>query len=100
MDWVGLVFYDKDYDETGHVSPGFFLSNIRNGQDGVDFYQAFSIGKNKPMLIGETGAFDPNMDPTAPGARDALSDAEQDSYKNEWISYVYDAAELEAELPG
>ena len=99
VDWVGLVFYDKDYDETGHVSPGFFLSNIRNGQDGVDFYQAFSIGKNKPMLIGETGAFDPNMDPTAPGARDALSDAEQDSYKNEWISYVYDAAELEAELP-
>ncbi len=99
VDWVGLVFYDKDYDETNHVSPGFFRSNIRNGQDGMDFYQLFSIGKNKPMLIGETGAFDPNMDPTAPGVRDALSDAEQDSYKNEWISEVYDAAELEAEFP-
>lgn len=89
----------EEDEETNHVSPGFFLANIKNGQDGVDFYQLFSVGKNKPMLIGETGAFDPNMDPTAPGVRDALSDTEQDSYKNEWISDAYDAAQLEAEFP-
>ncbi|HON34707.1 MAG TPA: glycosyl hydrolase [Methanothrix sp.] len=99
VDWVGLAFYDKDHDETNHVSPGFFLSNIKNGQDGINFYKVFSEGKNKPMLIGETGAFDPNLDPTGPGVRRPLSDVMQDRYKNEWISEVYDAAQLETEFP-
>lgn len=51
------------------------------------------------MLIGETGAFDPNLDPTGPGVRRPLSDVMQDRYKNEWISEVYDAAQLETEFP-
>jgi len=65
VDWVGLNFYDKDWDENNLVTSGFFLSNIKSGQDNTDFYQKFAVGKNKPMMIAETGAFDPNKDPTS-----------------------------------
>jgi len=77
-----------------------FIANIRNGQDGIDFYETFVVGKNKQMLIAETGAFDPNKDPTPPGERNPLNDTEQAEFKNEWLRQVYNVSILKEEFPG
>ncbi|HDG62058.1 MAG TPA: hypothetical protein ENG15_03540, partial [Thermotoga sp.] len=99
VDWVGLNFYEKDWDEDNLVPPDMFIANIRNGQDGIDFYETFVVGKNKPMLIAETGAFDPNKDPTPPGERNPLNETEQAEFKNEWIKQVYNVSTLKEEFP-
>ena len=99
VDWVGLDFYEKDWDEDNLIPQDMFIANIKNGQDGVDFYEKFSVGKDKPMLIAETGAFDSNEDLTAAGERNPLSDAEQTNFRNEWIKQVYDVSTLKDELP-
>ncbi len=99
VDWVGLNFYEKDWDEDNLVPPDMFIANIRNGQDGIDFYKTFVVGKNKPMLIAETGAFDPNKDPTLPGERISLNETEQAEFKNEWIKQVYNVSTLKEEFP-
>jgi hypothetical protein len=100
VDWVGLNFYDKDWDENNLVTPGFFAANIKGGQTNTNFYEMFAVGKNKPMLIGEIGAFDPNKDPTAPGARNPLNETEQAEFKNEWLKQVYNASTLKEEFSG
>jgi len=99
VDWVGLNFYEKDWDEDNLVPPDMFVANIRNGQDSADFYEMFAVGKNKPMLIAEMGAFDPNKDPTAPGERDPLNEAEQAEFKNEWLEQAYNVTTLQEEFP-
>ena len=99
VDWVGLNFYEKDWDEDNLVPPDMFVANIRNGQDSADFYEMFAVGKNKPMLIAEMGAFDPNKDPTAPGEKNPLNETEQAEFKNEWLEQVYDVSTLEDEFP-
>jgi len=98
VNWVGLNFYDKDWDENNKVTPDFFTANIKNGQDHIDFYETFAVGRDKPMLISETAAFDPNKDPTDPGERDPLSDAEQAESKNEWLKQVYNVTMLKEEF--
>lgn len=100
VDWVGLNFYEKDWDEDNLVPPDMFVANIRSGQDSADFYEMFAVGKNKPMLIAEMGAFDPNKDPTGAGERNPLNEAEQAEFKNEWIEQVYDASTLKNQFPG
>ncbi|HUV03274.1 MAG TPA: NosD domain-containing protein [Desulfobacteria bacterium] len=99
VDWVGLNFYEKDWDEDNLVPPDMFVVNIRNGQDNTDFYEMFAVGKNKPMLIAETGVFDPNKDPTSPGGRNPLNETEQAEFKNEWLKRVYNVSTLKAEFP-
>ena len=99
VDWVGLNFYEKDWDEDNLIPLDMFIANIRNGQDGIDFYETFVVGKNKPMLIAETGAFDPNKDPTPPGERNPLNETEQAEFKNEWIKQVYNVSTLKEEFP-
>ena len=79
--------------------PDMFIANIRNGQDGIDFYETFVVGKNKPMLIAETAAFDPNKDPTLPGERTSLNETEQVEFKNEWIKQVYNVSTLKENFP-
>ena len=99
MDWVGLNFYEKDWDEDNIIPYDMFVANIKKGQDGADFYEMFAVGKNKPMLIAETGAFDPNKDPTAPGVRNPLNETEQAEFKNEWLKQVYNVSILKEEFP-
>lgn len=94
VDWVGLNIYDRDWDENNKVTGGFFISNIRKGNGNIDFYETFAVGKNKPMLIGEIGSFDPNEDPTNPGERDVLNYSKQVIHKNEWIKQVYNTSTL------
>lgn len=99
VDWVGLDFFEKDWDDDNKVPADMFVANIRRGQDDTDFYEMFAVGKNKPMLIAETGAFDPNKDPTAPGERNPLNETEQAEFKNEWLKQVYNASILKSEFP-
>jgi len=98
VDWVGLDFYEKDWDEDNLIPQDMFISNIRNGQDGIDFYEKFAVERNKPMLIAETGAFDPDKDSTAKGERNPLNEAEQAEFKNEWIKQVYNVSTLKDEF--
>ena len=99
VDWVGLNLYEKDWDEDNIVPPDMFVANIRNGQNNTDFYEMFAVGKNKPMLIAETGVFDPNKDPTSPGERNPLNETEQAEFKNEWLKQVYNVSTLKGEFP-
>ena len=99
VDCVGLNFYERDYDEDDIVPSDMFVSNIRNGQDGVDFYATFAAGKQKPMLISETGAFDANDDPADEGTRVPPSSEYLFEFKETWISQVYDVDVLKAEFP-
>jgi len=99
VDWVGLNFYEKDWDEDNLVPPDMFVANIRNGQDSADFYEMFAVGKNKPMLIAEMGAFDSNEDPTGAGERNPLTETEQAEFKNEWLEQAFDVTTLQEEFP-
>ncbi|MFH0837194.1 MAG: right-handed parallel beta-helix repeat-containing protein [Candidatus Aenigmatarchaeota archaeon] len=99
VDWVGLHFYDKDWDETDDIPADMFIANIENGQDSMNFYQSFSVNKNKPMIVSEIGAFDPNDDPTGAGIRDPLTETEQNNNKALWISQVYDVNMLQSRYP-
>jgi hypothetical protein len=99
VDWVGLNFYDKDYDENNQVTANFFIDNIKSGQDGINFYEIFAVGKNTLMLIAETAASDPNKDPTGEGERIPLTLEEQASFKNDWINQVYSVDTLRSEFP-
>jgi pimeloyl-ACP methyl ester carboxylesterase len=99
IDWVGLNFYEKDWDEDNLVPPDMFVANIRNEQDNADFYEMFAVVKNKPMLIAEMGAFDPNKDPTAPGERNPLNETEEAQFKNEWLEQAYNITILLEEFP-
>ena len=99
VDWVGLNFYEKDWDEDNLVPSDMFVANIRNGQDSADFYEMFAVGKNKPMLIAEMGAFDPNKDPTGAGERNPLTEAEQSEFKNEWLGQAFNVTTLQEEFP-
>jgi hypothetical protein len=98
VDWVGLSFFYKDWNETDNIPEGLFFNGIRHGQDNIDFYQTFSVDKDKPM-IAETGVFDPNDDPTAEGVRVPVSTRDQDSFKNAWIDQVYNVSVLKNDLP-
>ena len=99
VDWVGLNFYERDYDEDNLVPPDMFVSNIRNGQGGVDFYATFAVGREKPMLISETSAFDANDDPTAAASRVPPSSQDLFEFQETWISQVYNIDVLKAEFP-
>lgn len=99
VDWVGLNFYDKDYDENNIVSPDFFKSNIVNGASGVNFYLKFAVGKNKPMLISEIASFDPNKDPTKKGIRTPLTSTSENIFKQSWISQIYNSKFLKTYFP-
>jgi hypothetical protein len=95
VDWVGLNVYDRDYDENNLCSPGFFQASF----DYLDFYNTFSVQKNKPMLIGETALFDANWDPTAYGTRVPLTYPQEATEKNEWISQIYNVSILDSLYP-
>lgn len=99
VDWVGLNFYDKDYDENNIVSHDFFKSNIVNGAYGMNFYLKFAVGKNKPMLISEIASFDPNKDPTVTGKRVPLTTSAENAFKQSWISQIYNATFLKTYFP-
>lgn len=99
VDWVGLDFFYKDWNETNSIPERLFLGGIRHGQGNIDFYQNFSVEKNKPMMIAETGVFDPNNDPTAPGVRVPVNSSAQAVFKNAWIKQVYNVSMLKNDLP-
>lgn len=91
IDWVGLNVYDRDYDEDNTCPPDFFQAAI----DYLDFYNMFSVQKNKPMLIGETALFDANWEPglVTPTAQQLANE------KNAWISQIYNDSILENKYP-
>ncbi len=90
VDWVGMTFYDRDWDENNILGPG----HIKAGLNYLNFYQQFSVISNKPMLIAETAYFDPNLDPTPTGVQAPLSDSLQCVNKNEWLTQLYDTVLL------
>jgi hypothetical protein len=91
VDWVGLNFYASDYNELDLPKILEFIDNIKYGVEAaggatINFHEVFAIGKNKPMLIAETAAFDP-----AP--------TDQIKFKNNWISQIYNETTLKQEFP-
>jgi hypothetical protein len=101
VDWVGLNFYERDWDEDDSVPPDMVIANIRRGgaEGSTDFYQLFSVGRGKPMLISETGAFDPHEDePQMPSGKAELQDWQV--FKDAWIGQLYDVQQLQNEFPG
>lgn len=99
VDFVGINFYEKDWDEDNIVPSDMFQSNINGGSDPVNFYQTFAVGKNKPMIISETSAFDPNLDPTTDNIINSLDSAAQTAFKNSWVSQVYNKSTISTEFP-
>jgi len=102
VDWVGLVFYEVDWDETDDIPPDFFIVNITNGQDDIDFHNVFAAGKNKPMIICETAAFDSHDDTlcsTPPCNNCPVFSEKQKAFKNIWIDQVYDVGTLKNSFP-
>lgn len=107
VDWVGLSFYERDWDENNSIPPNMVTANIRQGgpEDSTDFYQLFSVGRGKPMLISETAAFDPHEDePQVPPGKAGWSPQPaqdwQVSFKDAWIGQLYDVQQLQTEFPG
>lgn len=94
-DWVGLNLYDRDYDENNH----FYPAQVSAAINYLDFYQDFSVTRNKPMMVGENSLFDPNLDPTGQGVRIPLSYEQQAQEKNEWIASLYDKDTLHLQFP-
>lgn len=93
VDWVGLNFYDRDWDNNDQIPPDMFIANIKNGRENdsapyINFYETFSVAKNKPMIITEIGAFDTTLDT-----------ASQLNNKNDWISQIYHVSTLQKEFP-
>ena len=111
VDWVGLNFYERDWDEDDRVPPDMVIANIRRGgTDGTaDFYQLFSVEKGKPMLISETAAFDPHQDMLSQeqamkaesigGISTQLIQDWQRNFKNDWIGQLYNIQLLRNDFP-
>jgi hypothetical protein len=94
-DWVGLNFYDRDYDENN----AFFPVQFEAALNYLNFYQDFSVARNKPMMLAENALFDANYDPTIAGVRIPLTYEQQAQQKNQWISSLYNKTTLENIFP-
>lgn len=94
-DWVGLNFYDKDYDENN----AFFPVQFEAALNYLDFYLDFSIARNKPMMLAENALFDANYDPTSSGVRLPLTYEQQAQQKNQWIASLYNKVTLQNIFP-